>query len=131
MAVFRHHTMHYRWCDTKECPPLSVAQNKGDDKDEDTKDQNGTTEPEDTRPRALHKTCSIFLRNLAPSITKQEIEAVSVASIQCGSMSSAYGLGNYSWCRGDSLPEIFYVIRAVTTAGRPELGNVLFFVSVK
>ena len=79
----------------KNFPPLS-AQNKGDDKDEDTKDQNGTTEPEDTRPRALHKTCSIFLRNLAPSITKQEIEAVSVASVQCSSMSSAYGLGNYS-----------------------------------
>lgn len=26
-------------------------------------------------PRALHKTCSIFLRNLAPSITKQEVVA--------------------------------------------------------
>ncbi|KAI0238154.1 Serrate RNA effector molecule-like protein, partial [Lamellibrachia satsuma] len=52
------------------------SQNKGDDKDEDTKDQNGTAEAEDTRPRALHKTCSIFLRNLAPSITKQEVEAM-------------------------------------------------------
>lgn len=29
------------------------------------------------RPRALHKTASIFLRNLAPTITKQEVEAVS------------------------------------------------------
>lgn len=29
------------------------------------------------RPRALHKTASIFLRNLAPSITKQEVESVS------------------------------------------------------
>lgn len=27
--------------------------------------------------RALHKTTSIFLRNLAPSITKAEVEAVS------------------------------------------------------
>ncbi|KAJ6223773.1 hypothetical protein RDWZM_002318 [Blomia tropicalis] len=26
------------------------------------------------KPRALHKTCSIFFRNLAPSITRQEIE---------------------------------------------------------
>ena len=30
------------------------------------------------RPRALHKTASIFLRNLAPTITKQEVEAVSL-----------------------------------------------------
>ena len=71
----------------RNVPLCLSAQNKGDDKDEDTKDQNGTTEPEDTRPRALHKTCSIFLRNLAPSITKQEIEAVSLASIQSSSVS--------------------------------------------
>ena len=30
-----------------------------------------------SKPQALHKTCSIFLRNLAPTITKQEVEAVS------------------------------------------------------
>jgi hypothetical protein len=29
------------------------------------------------KPRPLHRTCSIFLRNLAPNITKQEVEAVS------------------------------------------------------
>merc|ERR1712008_366583 len=28
------------------------------------------------KPRALHKTTSIFLRNLAPTITKQEVEAM-------------------------------------------------------
>ena len=28
------------------------------------------------KPRALHKTSSIFLRNLAPTITKQEVEAM-------------------------------------------------------
>ena len=71
------------------------AQNKGDDKDEDTKDQNGTAEAEDTRPRALHKTCSIFLRNLAPSITKQEVEAVSLSNVQyffeCVGMFSTFG----------------------------------------
>ncbi|QQP38797.1 Serrate RNA effector molecule -like protein [Caligus rogercresseyi] len=27
-------------------------------------------------PRALHRTASIFLRNLAPTITKQEVEAM-------------------------------------------------------
>lgn len=35
------------------------------------------------KPRALHKTLSIFLRNLAPSITKQEVEAVSLAVLTC------------------------------------------------
>lgn len=32
---------------------------------------------DEPKPRALHKTHSIFLRYLAPSITKQEVEAVS------------------------------------------------------
>ena len=33
---------------------------------------------EEPKPRALHKTASIFLRNLAPTITKEEVETVSV-----------------------------------------------------
>lgn len=40
----------------------------------------GDGEPEvveEIKPRALHKTASIFLRNLAPTITKAEVEAVS------------------------------------------------------
>lgn len=32
-------------------------------------------------PRALHKTSSIFLRNLAPTITKAEVEAVIIFDI--------------------------------------------------
>ena len=32
---------------------------------------------EEAKPQAFHKTNSIFLRNLAPAITKQEVEAVS------------------------------------------------------
>lgn len=46
--------------------------------------ENGETEkpePEEPKPRALHRTCSIFLRNLAPTITKQEVEAVRNFSI--------------------------------------------------
>ncbi|KAL1419139.1 hypothetical protein MTO96_005250 [Rhipicephalus appendiculatus] len=31
---------------------------------------------EKNRPRPLHRTCSIFLRNLAPTITKMEVEAM-------------------------------------------------------
>jgi len=40
----------------------------GSDEDANDKDEN--------RPRALHKTSSIFLRNLAPTITKIEVEAM-------------------------------------------------------
>lgn len=39
------------------------------------------SEDKEKEPRALHKTSSIFLRNLAPTITKAEVEAVSIASI--------------------------------------------------
>ncbi|KAK3577793.1 hypothetical protein CHS0354_000209 [Potamilus streckersoni] len=49
---------------------------KVDERDEDTKQEDSDDKQKIPRPRALHKTCSIFLRNLAPSITKQEVEAV-------------------------------------------------------
>ena len=41
-------------------------------------EEDSKEEDEDPKPRALHKTASIFLRNLAPTITKQEVEAVSL-----------------------------------------------------
>ena len=46
---------------------------------EEEKDVNTKPEEEETptKPRPLHRTNSIFLRNLAPTITKQEVEAVS------------------------------------------------------
>lgn len=49
-----------------------------DNKSLETTDQEKENVSEDTvqKPRPLHKTCSIFLRNLAPSITKQEVEAM-------------------------------------------------------
>merc|ERR1719189_3127904 len=61
----------------------------GDEKDnekgqEDEKEKEKETEEKEDvkmddgkpKPRALHKTTSIFLRNLAPTITKQEVEAM-------------------------------------------------------
>ncbi|KAJ8322203.1 hypothetical protein KUTeg_000674 [Tegillarca granosa] len=50
----------------------------GDEKDVDTKNEEEEEDKEKgpPKPRPLHKTCSIFLRNLAPSITKQEVEAM-------------------------------------------------------
>lgn len=43
----------------------------------DNKDQDGDIIEVENRRRDMHKTSSIFLRNLAPSITKAEVEAVS------------------------------------------------------
>ena len=46
--------------------------------EEDTKEEEEAEEgEEEPQPQALHRTSSIFLRNLAPTITKQEVEAVS------------------------------------------------------
>merc|ERR1719189_2037003 len=74
-----------------------VKETNGDEAIKEEKDENGEekdnekleeekekeTEKEDVKmddgkpkPRALHKTTSIFLRNLAPTITKQEVEAM-------------------------------------------------------
>lgn len=41
------------------------------DKEKDSKDDENV-------PRALHRTSSIFLRNLAPTITKAEVETVNI-----------------------------------------------------
>ncbi|CAG2197503.1 Serrate RNA effector molecule homolog A,Serrate RNA effector molecule homolog B,Serrate RNA effector molecule homolog [Mytilus edulis] len=55
-----------------------TAKPKEEGKSLDEKEVDTTQKDEDTnpKPKALHKTCSIFLRNLAPSITKQEVEAM-------------------------------------------------------
>jgi RNA recognition motif-containing protein len=49
---------------------------EGDESERQHKKKRGNSE-EVVKPRPLHKTASIFLRNLAPTITKQEVEAVS------------------------------------------------------
>lgn len=52
---------------------------------QDESDKKSTTKEEEetkevvVKPRCLHKTASIFLRNLAPTITKQEVEAVIIS----------------------------------------------------
>ncbi|XP_023713945.1 serrate RNA effector molecule homolog isoform X4 [Cryptotermes secundus] len=48
---------------------------EGDETERECKKKRGTSE-EAVKPRPLHKTASIFLRNLAPTITKQEVEAM-------------------------------------------------------
>jgi hypothetical protein len=49
---------------------------EGNESQKERKKKRGTSE-EAVQPRPLHRTASIFLRNLAPTITKQEVEAVS------------------------------------------------------
>merc|ERR1719382_1521333 len=50
----------------------SVEKQSVDEEDKEEKEEKEET----PKPRALHKTSSIFLRNLAPTITKVEVEAL-------------------------------------------------------
>ncbi|XP_026293345.1 serrate RNA effector molecule homolog isoform X2 [Frankliniella occidentalis] len=47
-----------------------------DGKESDVPEQEAKKKEEKLKPRPLHRTASIFLRNLAPTITKQEVEAM-------------------------------------------------------
>lgn len=65
----------------KEEEPKKNDESSGDPKEQEKngggEEEEGKEEDdEDPKPRALHKTASIFLRNLAPTITKQEVEAM-------------------------------------------------------
>ena len=80
----------------------------GAEKDEDTTEKN-EDENMENKPRCLHKTSSIFLRNLAPTITKQEVESVSNLDgkgARCSSVVRAFahgGMGRWidpSWGGG-------------------------------
>jgi len=55
----------------------SNEKSKTEDDQDKKEEENDDVEMDKTpKPRALHKTTSIFLRNLAPTITKQEVEAM-------------------------------------------------------
>merc|ERR1719239_1541572 len=57
--------------------PDNEDEDKMDDGEkEESKEKKIDNKDETRRPRALHKTSSIFLRNLAPTITKVEVEAL-------------------------------------------------------
>ena len=49
---------------------------KDEKMDEEEESEDNKVDDQQPKPRALHKTTSIFLRNLAPTITKQEVEAM-------------------------------------------------------
>lgn len=57
--------------------PQETEEGKKEDKEEEDKDDvEIISDDKPEKPKALHKTTSIFLRNLAPTITKQEVEAI-------------------------------------------------------
>nr|CAG4641608.1 EOG090X04A7 [Eurycercus lamellatus] len=64
--------------DGSPCEPQNPSEEnmqceeKGSDDESKEKKENGSS----TQPRELHRTASIFLRNLAPTITKLEVEAM-------------------------------------------------------
>uniref|UniRef100_A0A1E1XKC0 Serrate RNA effector molecule homolog n=1 Tax=Amblyomma sculptum TaxID=1581419 RepID=A0A1E1XKC0_AMBSC len=76
------------------CDSVADSKGKGDEEEEESKPRPGSPKgdaevgqgdcqgtkaakgEEKNRPRPLHRTCSIFLRNLAPTITKMEVEAM-------------------------------------------------------
>ncbi|XP_044751851.1 serrate RNA effector molecule homolog isoform X2 [Coccinella septempunctata] len=66
--------------DEKEDKTEEIKEKKEEkeDKEEVKEEEKVETIEEDKpeKPKALHKTTSIFLRNLAPTITKQEVEAI-------------------------------------------------------
>jgi hypothetical protein len=56
-----------------------LAGHENGEEDPGVKSPNGQAEENgkvDDQPRALHRTTSIFLRNLAPTITKAEVDAM-------------------------------------------------------
>ncbi|KAK9727699.1 SERRATE/Ars2, N-terminal domain [Popillia japonica] len=65
--------------DEKEEPPKEKVPEKQEEKEDKESEKKPEIIPDDIKPekpRALHKTTSIFLRNLAPTITRQEVEAM-------------------------------------------------------
>ncbi|GAB1598058.1 serrate RNA effector molecule homolog isoform X3 [Argonauta hians] len=62
----------------KEKTNTPEKESKSDEKEKDEDNPEGSGQRKSNgnqTPRALHRTCSIFLRNLAPLITKQEVES--------------------------------------------------------
>lgn len=62
---------------------------KGEEDAKESETKNGTDEVEvaeeaaENRPRHLHRTASIFLRNLAPTVARKEVEDVSLHTGKC------------------------------------------------
>jgi len=63
----------------------AAAKNEEKEKDDEKSSEKGSSDddsdnekdvPQKEKPRSLHKTMSIFLRNLSPTITKSEVEAM-------------------------------------------------------
>ncbi|XP_055871422.1 serrate RNA effector molecule homolog A-like isoform X4 [Biomphalaria glabrata] len=62
--------------ETEKMEKEQIADNVIDNKEKEAAEEKEREEIAEPKPRPLHKTNSIFLRNLAPTITKQEVEAM-------------------------------------------------------
>ena len=56
-----------------------------EEEEEEKEEREEKKKPKDDapRPRPLHKTCSLFMRSIAPTISKTEIVSVSVCVRRC------------------------------------------------
>lgn len=64
--------------DNDEQQQQQHTDSKQQQQQQQSQEKNECENSNEKKPRALHKTCSIFFRNIAPSITRQEIEDVSL-----------------------------------------------------
>ncbi|GAB6018658.1 Serrate RNA effector molecule [Chamberlinius hualienensis] len=60
----------------KELEELSEKNDNVEEQNEGDRDHEDKKSEQNSPPRPLHRTCSIFLRNLPPTITKQEVESI-------------------------------------------------------
>nr|XP_046911542.1 serrate RNA effector molecule homolog isoform X1 [Dermatophagoides farinae] len=60
--------------DNDEQQQQQHTDSKQQQQQQQSQEKNECENSNEKKPRALHKTCSIFFRNIAPSITRQEIE---------------------------------------------------------
>lgn len=56
---------------------MEKEEEKQKDKSEVEKKEEKKTKDDSPRPRPLHKTCSLFMRSIAPTISRAEIISVS------------------------------------------------------
>lgn len=67
----------------KNDKPAKTTDDRKKVDEKEKQDPKKTEETDKKEARAMHKTTSIFLRNLSPTITKAEVEAVRLLERKC------------------------------------------------
>lgn len=63
------------------CHSLNKEEEKPKENTEEEKKEEKKPKDDSPRPRPLHRTCSLFMRSIAPTISKAEIIAVSCTQV--------------------------------------------------